>query len=128
MNMIKKNGGFTLVELIVVIAILAILAGVAVPAYSGYITKAKEAGDLQVLSTVNSAAQGLAAGKATTVTSITVTNAGVITVAPNTITEADIEALTGAITGDSFKSGFATATWSNTGDNANKWVLNKPTT
>ena len=28
MNMFKKNGGFTLVELIVVIAILAILAGI----------------------------------------------------------------------------------------------------
>jgi prepilin-type N-terminal cleavage/methylation domain-containing protein len=40
MNMFKKNGGFTLVELIVVIAILAILAAVAVPAYNGYIKKA----------------------------------------------------------------------------------------
>lgn len=39
--MFKSNGGFTLVELIVVIAILAILAGVAVPAYSGYIAKAE---------------------------------------------------------------------------------------
>ena len=55
MNMFKKNGGFTLVELIVVIAILAILAGVAVPAYSGYISKAQEAADLQVLTAVNTA-------------------------------------------------------------------------
>ena len=39
--MFKSNGGFTLVELIVVIAILAILASVAVPAYSGYIAKAE---------------------------------------------------------------------------------------
>ena len=55
MNMFKKNGGFTLVELIVVIAILAILAGVAIPAYSGYITKANEAADTQSLSAMNTA-------------------------------------------------------------------------
>ena len=48
-------GGFTLVELIVVIAILAILAGVAIPAYSGYIKKAEQAGDLQLLDAINSA-------------------------------------------------------------------------
>ena len=47
--------GFTLVELIVVIAILAILAGIAIPAYSGYITKAKKAGDYTLLSAVNTA-------------------------------------------------------------------------
>ena len=51
----KKNGGFTLVELIVVIAILAILAAVAIPAYSGYIQKAEKANDLQLLGAVNTA-------------------------------------------------------------------------
>ena len=51
----KKNGGFTLVELIVVIAILAILAAVAIPAYSGYIAKAEEANDLQLLGALNTA-------------------------------------------------------------------------
>ena len=49
MNMFKKNGGFTLVELIVVIAILAILAGVAIPAYSGYINKANETADTALI-------------------------------------------------------------------------------
>ena len=55
MKFTKKNGGFTLVELIVVIAILAILAAIAVPAYSGYISKANEAADQQLLAAVNTA-------------------------------------------------------------------------
>jgi len=55
MNNLKNKAGFTLVELIVVIAILAILAGVAIPAYSGYMTKAKEAGDTQLVSAANTA-------------------------------------------------------------------------
>ena len=65
MNMFKKNGGFTLVELIVVIAILAILAGVAVPAYSGYITKAQDAAVVSELSAVLTAAQASAVSTTT---------------------------------------------------------------
>lgn len=71
MNMFKKNGGFTLVELIVVIAILAILAGVAVPAYNGYITKAQETADVTQLSAVKTACQAALATKGA-VTEITV--------------------------------------------------------
>lgn len=42
MQKIKKRGGFTLVELIVVLVILAILAALLIPALTGYIDKAKE--------------------------------------------------------------------------------------
>lgn len=49
----SSKAGFTLVELIIVIAILAILAGVAIPVYSGYIKKANQAADLQLLAAVN---------------------------------------------------------------------------
>lgn len=41
----SKQGGFTLVELIVVIAVLAILAGVGAVAYNGYITYAQKGKD-----------------------------------------------------------------------------------
>ena len=77
MNMFKKNGGFTLVELIVVIAILAILAGVAIPAYSGYIDTANEAGDTQIVSAINTAIQAATAANDAEVATVTYTDTGI---------------------------------------------------
>ena len=80
--MFKSNGGFTLVELIVVIAILAILAGVAIPAYSGYIAKANDAACLSELSAIHTAAQAACAMEGKTLESITVSADGDIVVKP----------------------------------------------
>ena len=113
MNNLKSKAGFTLVELIVVIAILAILAGVAVPAYTGYIAKAKEASDIQVLASVNTAAQGLAAADSAKVTKIEVTSAGGVTVTTDPtgkVEGSEVTKLTGTL---AFKSGFSKATWEN---------------
>ena len=130
MNMFKKNGGFTLVELIVVIAILAILAGVAVPAYSGYITKAKEATDMTMLDSVKTAIVMAAVEKdpghdctitgatvGTDPTDINVTGTNMGTDGSATSMTVDITAYVSSI---NFTSGATGAEWDGT-----EWTLTK---
>ena len=117
MNMFKKNGGFTLVELIVVIAILAILAGVAIPAYSGYIKKAQDAAAITELDAVATAVQAARATDSDEITEIKVSSEGVVTVSPelDAAQKADFKLFYGTETVDTAKlngtSYAAGATW-----------------
>ncbi|MBR0146336.1 MAG: prepilin-type N-terminal cleavage/methylation domain-containing protein [Eubacterium sp.] len=53
----KKNKGFSLVELIIVIAIMAILAAAIAPALIRYIDKSRKADDIAAAETINTAVQ-----------------------------------------------------------------------
>lgn len=96
MNTMKKNGGFTLVELIIVIAILAILSTGAIAGYSAYIKSANNTAVKAELSDIYTAAV-LANAK---------TGAVTVTVGEKTVDNEKVLEIVVTNVGDDFKGNF----------------------
>ncbi|WP_441254942.1 type IVa pilus major pilin TapA [Aeromonas sp. A600620] len=102
----KKQSGFTLIELMIVVAIVAILAAIALPAYQTYTKKAKfseviaATGPFKTAIEICAQAQGLPAGNDLTGCDSAGTN-GIpsdISAAEGTVGSVTITATTGVIT------------------------------
>ncbi|EAR55614.1 type IV pilin PilA [Photobacterium sp. SKA34] len=59
----KKQQGFTLIELMIVVAIIGVLSAVAIPAYKNYVSKSELASAMATLKSIRTPAELQIQGK-----------------------------------------------------------------
>ena len=70
MNNLRKQSGFTLIELMIVIAILAILLAIAVPAYQNYTIRASNSECISVAASIKTAVAETAQSRGVSVSNV----------------------------------------------------------
>jgi type IV pilus assembly protein PilA len=82
-----NNGGFSLVELIIVIAIMAVLVGVLAPQYLKYVEKSRQSADISSVDELLSAIEIYSADPSNDVVNGTITcTAGALTISSTAVT------------------------------------------
>ncbi|KJF87689.1 pilin [Photobacterium phosphoreum] len=79
----KKQQGFTLIELMIVVAIIGVLSAIAIPAYKNYVTKSEVASGLATLKALITPAEMIYQEKGTLVKATALTDLGITDTANN---------------------------------------------